>query len=558
MRVQSCALTLYLVVTMPKTERQSTNTVGAQSKRQRTEWTATLAVDARTQTHNGASATPSSASTSSSLPISSSSVLPTQLASTSIGLIRPSSTHGWSELPIELFDRVCSYISSPVWHTLLSLSAVSRQWRQMLDGETSGVLDCWRHVPPLKLYPRSDYLILSPARRRVILYESLLPFLCHVRSIDIHLSDGSSSLIHFLDLLFRHIDSSSASINPSSRVRLDHLAINIALSVTKGALIGLAVSRFLLRCPPLRSAVFRIHYESPTMLTTAALRHVASSGRLLHLELRAAQLSTMVWGEGLVEKQPWQGATIVQSVVLNSDNHNAPPLRLLTLRALPSLTHLQLRQSHTHDDALQDMMQHQRDHLTFLRLKIDDPLPQPVILVSCALQSLFLDIDTTVSDPLRVLHCLRLMPQLSELTVRDLPKCKGGPPMRLPPLLATLTYLQIVCRTALIVESEAAVGTELHTALPASLHCLSLSLPYVALTDTLLSSLSTQCPQLTHLHVDEVTNQHLSARCLRRLERLCTGSQLGAAVWCSSVREVEQQRLDKRWQREVGCDVLMC
>ena len=30
--------------------------------------------------------------------------------------------------------------------------------------------------------------------------------------------------------------------------------------------------------------------------------------------------------------------------------------------------------------------------------------------------------------------------------------------------------------------------------------------------------------------------------------------QLGAAVWCDSEEAVEQQRLDKRWQREMGVE----
>ena len=40
----------------------------------------------------------------------------------------PPSTPGWSELPIELFDRVCSYVCKPMWDTLVRLCAVCRQW----------------------------------------------------------------------------------------------------------------------------------------------------------------------------------------------------------------------------------------------------------------------------------------------------------------------------------------------------------------------------------------------------------------------------------------------
>ena len=71
-----------------------------------------------------------------------------------------SSGQGWSELPLALFDRVRSYISSPVFDHLVRLPAVNRSWRQLVNGDARGLYDCWRHPDTLSRYPEKQHLVL--------------------------------------------------------------------------------------------------------------------------------------------------------------------------------------------------------------------------------------------------------------------------------------------------------------------------------------------------------------------------------------------------------------
>ena len=81
-----------------------------------------------------------------------------------------------------------------------------------------------------------------------------------------------------------------------------------------------------------------------------------------------------------------------------------------------------------------------------------------------------------------------------------------------------------------------------------------------ALTDTLLSAVPAQCPQLTHCHVGVIDPSqrgsrkwNQSALWTQRLQPL--RAQLDATVWCETLEDVEQQRLDKRWRRQVSVRV---
>ena len=307
------------------------------------------------------------------------------------------------------------------------------------------------------------------------------------------------------------------------------------------------------------------------------LRHVAGSERPLHIELRGDDLSAMVWGDSADATVPWRGATSLQSVVLLSATKLT--LSLHALRELPLLTHRHLpayfgdyKQS---DDSLQYIARHLGDRLTFLRLTMEQSQSQPSwpsnsypppqsplsssFAAQCtALQSLHIVIDAK-SVNLQPDH---LPPQLSELTLTIFNRSNSidrQAPIVLAPLPATLTYLEVHCCSVLLV-LQMATGdnhhSELHTALPQSLLCLSLRLPSASLTDTLLSSLPSQCPQLTHCHIAIIDNhnthagQRLRDEWQKRLSVLRSG--LGAAVWSDSITAVVQQRLDKRWQREMG------
>ena len=100
---------------------------------------------------------------------------------------------------------------------------------------------------------------------------------------------------------------------------------------------------------------------------------------------------------------------------------------------------------------------------------------------------------------------------------------------------------------------------ELQYALPPSLLCLSLILPYTSFTDSLYSSLPSQCPQLAHCHVGlteqphEPAYQRVHALWAQRLPLL--RHRLAAGVWCNDAKTVEDQRLDRRWQHGMGVHV---
>ena len=125
----------------------------------------------------------------------------------------------------------------------------------------------------------------------------------------------------------------------------------------------------------------------------------------------------------------------------------------------------------------------------------------------------------------------------------------AAPPLILPPLPASLTYLQLVCNTKVIVSSRATgtvpVEFELHAALPASLRCLSLTLPRTRSTSRLLAALPRKCPLLTYCHCQVEGWEMQSLR-----------ERLGEAVWCAWPEAVEWHRLDHRWRRELRAVVI--
>ena len=100
------------------------------------------------------------------------------------------------------------------------------------------------------------------------------------------------------------------------------------------------------------------------MPTITALRHVGGSGRLLYLDLSAAVLSAMVWGDNVEATRPWRGARTLQSLVLNSSYHHEPIMALMALRALPSLTHLYLPLTVLSNTTLDSFVQHLGPRLT--------------------------------------------------------------------------------------------------------------------------------------------------------------------------------------------------
>ena len=474
-----------------------------------------------------------------------------------------SSAGGWHALPIALFDRICSYASSPVYDTLLLVAAVGRQWRERLDGDGSGRFDSWRHVPSLSLSPGDDNrLVLGPDRRSVARnnWESALRSLRRVRSLNIHLASNSGAgiqmRIDLLDLLFPPAASSS-STEPSSGPLLDDLTIRTVLFMVSdedSERVGSAISRCLLRCPPLRSCSLDL-IQIPA-ISAAALRHVAGSSRLLHLDLHAVDLSTMLWDGQSKQRRPWQGAATLQSLILEALHPTTQQVPLKALRtALPSLTQLHLPDSITHK-TVHSVAQHLGDRLIFVRAFLHHPMPPPVAVLFSALQSLYISLDPA-PDAAFSLWSLHLMACLVELTIVD-GRDYDDSDIHLPPLPATLTYLQVRCRSNLMASlpSEHKNGSiELLAALPTSLLCLSLELPVSALSDSLLSSLPTRCPQLTHCHIaiadgsDSEVDDGTYAAWEQGMQAL--SEQLGTSVWCDSVEQVEQQRLDRRWQREV-------
>ena len=227
------------------------------------------------------------------------------------------------------------------------------------------------------------------------------------------------------------------------------------------------------------------------------------------------------------------------------------------LRELPSLTHLHSPQANARD-AVQYIAQHLGDRLTFLRLGIDVPLSPSVAVQYSALRSLYINVRTKADSLHTVLEQLHLPPQLSELTIAD---CIYGTELvlALHSLPAHLKYLQVRCCQPILGAAHLTVGTSVHyvlTLLPPLLLCLSLTMPSAAISDTLLSSLPTLCAQLTHCHIGVTDEDHGEMKQRQQEEwrqRLpALRSQLGAGVWRETMEAVEQQRMDMRWQREVG------
>ena len=474
--------------------------------------------------------------------------------------------------PIALFDRVCSYVSAPVLDQLLVLSAVCRSWLQLLDGDASGHCNCWRHAPLVTLSPHADNLSVDPGQRTVRPphYESALRSLRRVPSVLVSLGyyDSFDAGLRVLDL-FPYAPSSSAVA--SDRQWLSHLRLSCSLrprSDGDSERLRMALSRCLLRCAPLRSLDLFTYTE--LVPTSAALRHVGGSTRLVHLEIQGATLSAMVWGDALQAAEAeavraWRGATTVQSLILNSlINETDMAVKALCV-ALPSLSYLHLPQCDSHD-AVQYVSQHLGDRLTFLRLSVNGSsstsatLPQSVTAQLSALRSLCINIKSNNVQTFQLSEHLHLLSLLTELTIldeRDVEDGVAAPKLIIAsPLPAGLTYLQLLCRNQLIIRRPRSAGSdlaELAAVLPPSLLCLSLTLPDKQLSDRLLQSIPAHCPLLTHCFVDNA-DWHDSAEWRQKLDKL--RSALGEEVWCDSPQAVEEQRLDRRWQREVGVQVL--
>ena len=73
------------------------------------------------------------------------------------------------------------------------------------------------------------------------------------------------------------------------------------------------------------------------------------------------------------------------------------------------------------------------------------------------------------------------------------------------PMPSTLTHLHLVCDVRVLSLPEAdANPIVLHDALPPSLLCLCLFMHSTAISETLLSSLPNQCPQLRHCSITNI------------------------------------------------------
>ena len=485
-------------------------------------------------------------------------------------------------LPADLFDRVCSFLILPVYDTLLLTSAACRQWSQLLDGsDAGGRVSCWRHVPPLTLTLLNNSLLVSQhlhgeddSHRRDVKpshYESALHALRRVRSIVISvLSASLSACLRFLDLLFPPHASSSAD-QSSPRVWLDHLTViastwlHFSPKKQETEQFRAALSRCLLRCPPLRSAVLM---HSILVPTPAALRQLCSSGRLLHLEVEAEVFSTMC-ADSVEEAatRPWRGAQTVQSLVFISECVGKPSPSLAAFcAALPALTHLHFPLVDYHaDEGLQYLGQHLGDRLTFLRLGCDVPLSQSVAMQLTALRSLYLNFNSILLQ--RVDSRFHFPPALSELTIFDVVSDvhERGQTVVIPPVPSSLIYLQVRSRSPLLVSSPevGAAPVDVIEALPPSLLCLSLILPSAQMTEEMLTSLPSHCSHLACCHISiaatDSDRDERENRSVQRTERLqLLRRQLSAAVWCETAAAVQQQRLDKQWQREAGVQVWGC
>ena len=218
---------------------QSANTASKSSKRQRKQPAATAAQDTTASSNTAAPSstqpatvplyTPPPAPSFTHPPVSPRQTQTPSSSSSAFSSLSPSpSSGGWSNLPLALFDRICSFLDSPVYDTLLQLSAVSEQWRHLVLGDARGRSDCWRYVPRLTLSPKDACMMVDPGQRRVDIPQwcPALQSLRRVRALHLDLFYGADitidNCIRLLDLLFPEVVSSSIS-DPSSFALLDHL-----------------------------------------------------------------------------------------------------------------------------------------------------------------------------------------------------------------------------------------------------------------------------------------------------------------------------------------------
>ena len=227
---------------------------------------------------------------------------------------------------------------------------------------------------------------------------------------------------------------------------------------------------------------------------------------------------------------------------------------------LPALSHLHLPyHSNSNAAAVENITRHLGDRLTFLRLSVRDPLSHSLALHFSALQSLHIHAGLAWPALLHMSDFTHLLPCLSELSISvygdddDDPGPPGAAAAVMSPLPPSLTYLQIVWINSLLPVTN---PVKLPPALASSLRCLSLTLPGTALTDNLLSSIPAHSPHLTHCHVDYADHLNNAGGMIQLQQRLWgLRDRLGAAVWCENASAVEQQRLDRRWQRKMGVKV---
>ena len=465
----------------------------------------------------------------------------------------PHPTSGWSGLPAALFQHVCSYLTLPVYDTLLRMLSVCRQWSHTLNSGDSTGFDCWRSVPTLNLRPHHDCLVIH-GNRTVPLSaaQTSLYSLRRVHAVNFSFVDcPADKYSFFLDPL----------TSARSRVSLQRLCIDMRdelqspfyshLQKSNIELLSASLSHYLLHCPPLRS--FELYPERgqwrPIVPSSAALRRLCS-GPLVHLELEGAALAAMVWADRVEPTRPWKAKTL-QSLVLHSPHIVEPSMALLALcLGLPSLTHLHLTEYHT-ASAVRYAIRPMGSRLTFLRLT--SMIPSQLFAEQCgALQSLYLKVGSQAQNSIeRVQDCLPLLPQLSELTLvegRGVRSERAVDCVLMLPPLPRLTYLQLRFTMLVVALHFAPDPANSSATLPPSLACLSVKLHAVPL-DHLLSTMTGDCAQLTHCHISCTDDGEARVPWTQRLQVL--QSKIDIGVWCGEV-EVEAQRLDRRWQRSMG------
>ena len=129
-----------------------------------------------------------------------------------------------------------------------------------------------------------------------------------------------------------------------------------------------------------------VHDAPPDLI--AALRHLGSSKRLVHLGLAASALAELVRADA----QSWAKSASLKSLDVRALGRGQCHLPLDSLRrALPSLTHLHLP-VHCDGVYLRHIAGHLGDRLTFLYVSMIGPLPQPAALSFSALQSIVISV----------------------------------------------------------------------------------------------------------------------------------------------------------------------